>query len=430
MRSGARYQKLLLSLSLLALTAAGIPAHAEDCTLPRNPGLCYPLNRDELDKMQGQLQSYVERNFPYLNGGIAVSIASQRVATFVHGDAKAGKIKITDNTLFPLASATKTFTAALIWKRIGQGRLKYDDPISKYIPFEPKNMPTQKRAWDKITVGQLLSHSSGLGDQWRQNNWHNAWSTPWTFEKMLARIQLLPISPLPPKHVSYTNSGYSLLGQLLETRELNEGVTRTWEELIRTEIIDPLRLNPKRIGVMATNALNDDYAYPDNGTTLNTVNRPLRVPYLFFAAGDLFADLDSIMGWANGLFQELTVFQDGVHPLLIPAAELLSRMIAPVSVVQPVHNEIYTAGAMLDQPDGQPLTVFKTGHFESHYANIVATVPHYGITIAILQSNYYDPVAEARQITKEAGRLIRALRPPVTAPIVRAPTPVRRKRRA
>lgn len=109
---------------------------------------------------------------------------------------------------FRLGSLTKQFTAASILLLEERGKLKVSDPVSKYLPDAPP-------AWSKITLYQLLTHTSGIPNftnfpEYRSTEWKD--TTP---KELVDRFRDKPLDFEPGSKFSYSNSGYILLGYLL-----------------------------------------------------------------------------------------------------------------------------------------------------------------------------------------------------------------------
>jgi CubicO group peptidase (beta-lactamase class C family) len=113
------------------------------------------------------------------------------------------KRPVTTETVFPVGSLTKQFTAAAILKLEMQGKLKITDPIGKYFT----NVPEDKAP---ITLHHLLTHSAGLESDFGDD-----------FEKVdrgeiIRRAMASKLRSKPGQHYHYANAGYSLLGAVVE----------------------------------------------------------------------------------------------------------------------------------------------------------------------------------------------------------------------
>lgn len=110
---------------------------------------------------------------------------------------------------FRLGSVTKQFTAACILLLEERGKLKIDDPIKKYVTDAPA-------AWDKITIFHLLTHTSGIPSFTSFPDYASLQASPTTAENLVSRFRDKPLDFQPGEKWSYSNSGYVLLGYLIE----------------------------------------------------------------------------------------------------------------------------------------------------------------------------------------------------------------------
>lgn len=137
-----------------------------------------------------------------------------------------------------MGSITKTFTATVVLQLVGEGRLRLNDPIEQWLPGV---VPGGHR----ITVRHLLNHTSGVYDYLytlpmppRQAFFDNRWRT-WTPTELVQRAVANPPTFVPPGSAfAYSNTGYILLGQIIEV------VTgRSYGEEIGRRLIRPLQLH-------------------------------------------------------------------------------------------------------------------------------------------------------------------------------------------
>ncbi|MGW7287335.1 serine hydrolase domain-containing protein [Streptomyces sp. NPDC054847] len=109
---------------------------------------------------------------------------------------------------FKIASQTKTFTANLVLQLVGEGKVALDDHISKWVAGVPNG--------DRITIQQLLNHTSGLADGFTSPTVQGKIPTGCTVEELLdAEAKFPPVAP-PGTKWSYSNYGYNLLGRVVE----------------------------------------------------------------------------------------------------------------------------------------------------------------------------------------------------------------------
>jgi len=138
---------------------------------------------------------------------------------------------------FRVGSITKTFVATVVLQLVGEGRLRLDDTVEAWLAGA---VPNGRR----ITVRQLLNHTSGLPDylptlpfppglEFLENRWRT-----WTAAELIQRAVVHPPTFEPPGSAfAYSNTGYLLLGQIIE-----KVTGRTYGEEIERRVIRPLRL--------------------------------------------------------------------------------------------------------------------------------------------------------------------------------------------
>ena len=142
----------------------------------------------------------------------------------------ADKVMNNEESIFQLGSITKQFTAAVILKLQEEQKLKVTDKLSKFFPDYPKG--------DSITIKQLLTHTSGIYSYTNDGNFMaNEITKNKSREEMMALFKDKPLDFSPGTGWNYSNSGYSLLGYIIEV------VTKkSYEEAVRKYIFTPLHM--------------------------------------------------------------------------------------------------------------------------------------------------------------------------------------------
>jgi CubicO group peptidase (beta-lactamase class C family) len=160
-------------------------------------------------EIDSYLNSLVAEN--KLSGAVLVAKDGVAIASKAAGIAnKATGAPIALNSKFNLGSMNKMFTAVAIAQLAQAGRLAFSDPVSKHLPDYPN-----KEVADKVTIHQLLTHTSGMGMYWNEKFMPQR-------EKLLtvaAHLPLFvndPLSFAPGEKFQYSNSGYMVLGAIIE----------------------------------------------------------------------------------------------------------------------------------------------------------------------------------------------------------------------
>jgi CubicO group peptidase (beta-lactamase class C family) len=193
------------------------------------------------------------------------------------------------NTIYQLGSVTKQFTAAIILQLQEQKKLSVQDKLSKYFPDYPQG--------DKITIENLLTHTSGIFNYTNNREFMSsgAATKPSTEEKMVALFKDQPLDFEPGSKWSYSNSGYSLLGYIIE-----KVTGQPYEWVVRERIFNPLHMTHS--GFDFTHLASRDKA---QGYT--TYTETLRLPgaivdsSVSYAAGAIYSTVNDLWEWHKGL---------------------------------------------------------------------------------------------------------------------------------
>ncbi|MFA6113937.1 MAG: serine hydrolase domain-containing protein [Sphingomonas sp.] len=113
-----------------------------------------------------------------------------------------------DDAPYQIASVSKQFTAAALLLLENDGKLSLDDKVAKYVPGITDG--------DKISIRQLLSHTSGLQDYWPQDYSFKAMATPVTPQEIVDRWAKKPLDFAPGTQWQYSNTGYVVAGMIVE----------------------------------------------------------------------------------------------------------------------------------------------------------------------------------------------------------------------
>jgi CubicO group peptidase (beta-lactamase class C family) len=193
------------------------------------------------------------------------------------------------NTVFHLASLSKTFTAAAILILEQKGLLDTDDPLSKFIPDYPSG--------NTITLHHLLSHTSGITEVNDLPEYDNASLQPQTPETLVELFKHKPLEFRPGEKYQYSNSNYSLLALIIErVSKMKFG------DFLKENIFLPLRMDQTyHAGNMAQLITHLAEGYSCDG------NFGMQKPtYLDWSSktgsGSLAATADDLAKWNDALF--------------------------------------------------------------------------------------------------------------------------------
>lgn len=173
--------------------------------------------------------------------GIALSIYKPQSGLWMGASGSAdlhNKIAMKACNITRVGSTVKTFVATIILKLQEEGKLNIDDKISKYL--QGKNIEEIKNA-ETATIRQLLQHSSGVNNYIQDLQFQTAslnnWIKEWSADELLKYSYNKSPYFNPDEDVRYSNSGYILLGLLIEKIE-----GKPLYKVLEEKIINPLGL--------------------------------------------------------------------------------------------------------------------------------------------------------------------------------------------
>lgn len=153
-----------------------------------------------------------------------------------------------ENSKYRVGSVTKVFTATMIFQLLDEKKINLEDNLAKYYPKLPNA--------SKITIANLLNHSSGLFNVTEEENFNKWMLKPSTHEQMLARVIAGGSVFEPGEKNAYSNSNYIVLGYILEKIDGNH-----YKESLKKRIVDKLNLKNTNYGTPIDIANNDCQSY-------------------------------------------------------------------------------------------------------------------------------------------------------------------------
>lgn len=280
-----RFSLSILSLVLLisssALLAPAQPARVSDANLATS------------------INAMLEKTYRSDAPGAAVIVVREGKVLFRKGYGKANLelgVPVEPDMIFRLGSVTKQFTAVAVLMLAEQGKLSLDDDITKFLP----DYPTKEQ---KITIEQLLSHTSGIKSYTSLPEWFSQWRKDIPLGELIALFKDKPMDFAPGERWAYSNSAYVLLGAVIE-----KASGQTYREFIEKNIFAPLGM---------THSFYDDTArviprrvtgYSKSGDVhINAAYLSMTQPH---AAGALISSVDDLAVWDAALYTNKLVKQE------------------------------------------------------------------------------------------------------------------------
>jgi CubicO group peptidase (beta-lactamase class C family) len=243
-----------------------------------------------LSKKLGQLLS---SKFKPTEPGCAVLIAKKGEVIYKNAFGSASielNTAIQPDMVFNLGSITKQFTAVAILQLVEQGKISLQDSLQKYV----KNFPSKGFT---ITIEHLLTHTSGIKD-YLQLDFDQPYMERWDFSPV-AIIDSFKNQPLefePGTKFQYSNSGYFLLGYIVEV------VTgKTWQEYLKQHILVPLGLTHTYTDSPNEIIPGRVYGYMNNNGHFEKADYwSATLPY---SAGAIISNVEDLYKWHTGLYE-------------------------------------------------------------------------------------------------------------------------------
>jgi D-alanyl-D-alanine carboxypeptidase len=293
--------------------------------------------------------------------------------------------------VFELGSVTKQFTGAAILMLAERGQLRIEDDFTKYLPDYPVPEPTHGR---KITIEHLLVHTSGIPSYTSLPEWLPRMREDMKPEALIGFFKDKPLDFEPGERWSYNNSGYVLLGAIIEKVS-----GKSYEQFIEEEIFKPLGMKDSRYGHMEELVPRRAYGYGrDSENWKNAEYLSMTQPY---AAGSLLSTVDDLALWNKALSE---------GTLLKKAS--IDRMFTTVNL-NSGQSTLYSYGWSVFDWEGRRIE--EHGGDINGFTSYVSRVPEEKLFIAILSNNEAsDPGPDAivvRIESKAFGRPLEERKP-------------------
>ena len=207
------------------------------------------------------------------------------------------------HTKFRLGSITKQFTAAAIMQLQEKGLLNVNDPVKKYLPDYPTG--------DKFTIHHLLTHTSGLISFTGYPEYEEMMVKHLSPEKIIATFKDKPLEFEPGSQYKYSNSGYFLLGYLVEKIS-----GKPYDEYLQKNIFGPLSMKDSGYDHNHIVQKNRAAGYSlDEGEFVNSSYIDMNIPH---GAGALFSTVEDLYKWDRALYTEQILSKASLKQIFTP----------------------------------------------------------------------------------------------------------------
>lgn len=319
---------------------------------------------------------------------------------------------VTKDTLFRLASNTKMLTAIAILQIWEKGLIEIDQPVVKYLPWFKLNDPADR--WKKITIRQLLNHTSGVSRCEGSNIWENekfllTGCLP-SSEEMLPGAMNQEMVLDPGSRLRYSNLGYWILSQIIA--EYGGTVGKSSDEkyinYVKEHILKPLQMDHSGFIIdLSKNQHAKSYGQIDKGTGVRAQLTSIINPSGSSATGGLYSsvnDISKFLIWLTSAFQ-------GKSVLLLKSST--GAMMTSNPVADPNSSYQYGLGIMINT-GSNGLIMGHGGSFPGFKTHIMVDAQS-GIGIAILINTDADSMKFWNLAFKTIGNALLKLPPELPA---------------
>jgi CubicO group peptidase (beta-lactamase class C family) len=338
----------------------------------------------------GAIETLLSGTFKPAAPGAAVIVTRKGQALFRKGYGMADlelQVPIEPDMVFRLGSVTKQFTAVAILMLEEEGKLSVSDPITKFLT----DYPTQGQT---ITVEHLLTHTSGIRSYTEMPEWLPQWRKDFTLSELIDFFKNQPMDFAPDERWLYDNSGYILLGAIIE-----KASGQSYEDFIRTKIFEPLgmkhsyydhteRIIPKRV---------KGYERTSSGFQ-NAAYLSMTQPY---AAGSLASSVDDLALWDSALWS--------------------NKLLKPESLAKAHKAHVLKTGRVTGYGYGWAIGTYEGHRTVEHgggingFATYALSLPDDRVFVAILTNGSAGPDASPESLAVQMAGI--AIGTPVVKPV-------------
>ncbi|WP_298222549.1 serine hydrolase domain-containing protein [Flavobacterium sp.] len=256
--------------------------------------VCFIFGTVSAQNLEAGIDSLLVRVFKDKNGpGGTFLVAKAGDIIYQKSFGKANlelNVDLTAENVYQIGSMTKQFTAISILILEEKGTLNVNDPISKYIPDYPMG--------EKITIHHLLTHTSGIKDFTKMKSLQEISQKEMTPKMMVDFFKNEPVDFEPGDKFDYNNSGYVLLGYIIE---LVSG--ETYEDFVQKNIFDKAGMTQSSYASDREIITKRAYGYQKKESRyVNKTQISFSVP---FSSGSLMSTTGDMLKWQNALNQNL-----------------------------------------------------------------------------------------------------------------------------
>ena len=214
-------------------------------------------------------------------------------------------VPATEKTVYEVASVGKTFTAFVVMMLVEAGEIELDKAIANYLDDLPP-------AWHCVKIKHILSHQSGLPSYTDVDNyWKDIIRYELSQAEIIALVKDLPLKFQCGEYYCYDNTGYYLLGMMLE-----QLTGKAYADLMQERLFEPLKMNATKMNDPREIVLHraSGYRLPRN----QLINKPYYNPSLTYSAGGQLSSIEDMVKYERELFRPTLLQQSTLNLMWTP----------------------------------------------------------------------------------------------------------------
>ena len=266
------------------------------------------INANAQDKSQ-KIDELVNKYHEYGQFSGAVLVAEGGDVIYKKGIGYANaewKIPNAPDVKYRLGSITKQFTSMLIMQLVEKGKINLNGKLSEYLPYYRKDVG------DKVTIHQLLTHTSGIPDYTQSSDFmRNEIRNPLSAKALVEKYCSGDLEFEPGAQWKYDNSGYVILGAVIE-----QVTGKPYEAVLKENILKPLGMNST--GYDHYEEIIEKRASGYHKAGLKIINAPYIDMSLPFAAGALYSTVEDMYKWDQALYTDKLVSNESKEKIFTP----------------------------------------------------------------------------------------------------------------
>ncbi len=278
------------------------------------------------------------------------------------------KVPSTPQTIFRIASLTKQFTAVAVMQLWERGKISLDDPVSRFFPDYPRG--------EEITIHHLLTHTSGIPDYLWFDGFEESQEHHFSSHEIIGRFLSVPLDFTPGDRYAYSNSGYYLLSEIIESVS---GLS--YEEYLKRNILEPLGMF--RTGCEGQTIPHSNVARGYIKVREEIVDAPPIYMPTLRGTGDMYSTIEDLFLWDRSLYSEMVLRKETIEMMFIPYAG------------------DYGYGFRIDEPFGRE-RVYHGGRIDG-FLCWFSRYPEEGTTIILLNNNMDIPL---RRLERDIAAIV------------------------